>query len=506
MTTILPISRVLVMEDRAQIERQGQVRLAGLTRVELPGVPAIAVDRSLKIELRGGTFIDAKFERRWKERPKGGLPQDASDLRRRAEQTEKDLAAKADAVSRAAARIEVIVAARVDLLRSIAEQTGVGQTDPAAWGAQLDLLSTRVTSAELSHRSLNAELGALRSRLAELTRAIALAEQHDTDLECSLVMSLQGEGVADLKVSYLVPCAVWRPAYRASLSGQTVRVEAEAVVWQRTGEAWSEVELQFSTARPTLGTAPPQLTDDRLHTRPKQAIEKKVVDVSIREEVIQTAGEAGGSTELPGLDDGGEARLLAAPARSSVPTDGQPHRVPLFSFEAPATLERVCPAELTRVVSLVARFPNSSGQVVLAGPVDLIRQNGFVGRSQVKFTAPGEPLTLSFGSEDGLQVVRTTEEKVDEARLTGRRTTTKKVLLHVSNARPEAATLVLEERVPVSEVKDVEVQVLKSECHPPPSPVSKDGIARLELSLPPHGTQVATFAWELQAAAKVSGV
>jgi uncharacterized protein (TIGR02231 family) len=504
--TTLPISRVVLMEDRAQVERHGHVTLDGLTRVVLAGVPAIAVDRSLKVELEGGTFVDAKFERRWKERPSGGLAADASQTRRRAEQTEREIAAKIDAVARANARVEVIAAARADLLRSIAEQTGVGQTNPSAWGTQLDLLSTQVSNAELAHRALTSELNALRTRLTELKAAVALAEQHESELECSLVLTLQGAGEARVKVTYLVPCAVWRPAYRASLTGQTVRVEAEAVVWQRTGEAWPDVALRFSTARPTLGTAPPQLTDDRLQTRPKQAIEKKVVDVSIREEVIQSAGETGGTAELPGLDDGGEARLLDAPARSTIPADGQPHRVSLFVFEAPATLERVCPAELTRVVSLVARFPNTSGQVVLAGPVDLIRQNGFVGRSQLKFTAPGEPLKLSFGSEDGLQIVRATEEKVDEARLTGRRTTTRKVLLHVSNARPESATVVIEERVPVSEVKDVEVQVLKAECAPAPGPLSRDGIARLELSLPPHGTQVVTFAWELQAAAKVSGV
>jgi uncharacterized protein (TIGR02231 family) len=180
--------------------------------------------------------------------------------------------------------------------------------------------------------------------------------------------------------------------------------------------------------------------------------------------------------------------------------------VPLFSFESPATLERVCPAELTRLVSLVSRFPNTSGQVLLAGPVDLVRQAGFVGRSQLKFAAPGELVKLSFGSEDGLQIIRSFEETLDEARLTGRRTTTRKVTLHVSNARPEAARVVIEERLPVSEVKEVEVQVRQRGCDPAPSTVSKDGVARIEVDLPPNGTRTATFSWELAAASKVAGV
>ncbi|MFZ5446867.1 MAG: DUF4139 domain-containing protein, partial [Myxococcota bacterium] len=344
------------------------------------------------------------------------------------------------------------------------------------------------------------------ARLNEARRVLFTAEEPTRKQECALVLTLEGQGEAQVKASYLVPCAVWRPAYRATLSGEVVKVEAEAVVWQRTGEAWTDVELAFSTARPTLGTTPPRLESDVLETRPKQELERRVVDVAIREEVIQSAGEASGAPELPGLDDGGETRLLQGAGTTTVPSDGQPHRVALFSFEAKALVERVCPAELTSLVFVLARFPNTSGQVLLAGPVDLIRDSGLVGRAQLKFAAPGETVKLSFGNEDGVQIVRHTDEKVEEARLTGRRTTTKSVKLHVSNTRPQGIKLVIEERVPVSEVKEVEVQVLTKDCSPAPSTVTKDGIARLEVELGASTTKTAKFAWELSAAAKVAGV
>jgi len=64
---VLPVKKVVVMEDRAQIERRGTVTLSGVTRLEFEGLPMVAVDRSLKLEVKGGTLIDAKFERRWKE-------------------------------------------------------------------------------------------------------------------------------------------------------------------------------------------------------------------------------------------------------------------------------------------------------------------------------------------------------------------------------------------------------------------------------------------------------
>jgi hypothetical protein len=55
-------------------------------------------------------------------------------------------------------------------------------------------------------------------------------------------------------------------------------------------------------------------------------------------------------------------------------------------------------------------------------------------------------------------------------------------------------------------VKDVEVTVLGKHSDPAPSPPSPDGIVRIEISLPPHGTKRGTLTWELSAAAKVAGV
>lgn len=513
----LPVKRVLVMEDRAQVERLGPVQCAGVTQLEIEGVSLVAVDRSLKLEVKGATLIDAKFIRRWKEQPKGGLPTDASELRKKVHALEQERVAQSDGCGLLDSRAEMLAAARADLLRAISQLSGYGTSETAKWNDQLEALSTQQSALDVSRTEARKGLSLIDTKLAEARLALGQAEEPLKKFECVLAITLDGSGEAQVRASYLVPCAVWRPAYRATLkapggddvgrqSGESVKVEAEAVVWQRTGEAWDEVELAFSTARPTLGTTPPTLTDDWLSSREKMTIEKKVVDVAIREEVIQSAGESGGKPEMPGLDDGGETRVLKALAPTTVRSDGQPHRVALFAFEAKATVERICPAELSSLVFVVARFPNSSGQVLLAGPVDLIRSSGLVGRAQLKFAAPGETMKLSFGNEDGLQVVRETDEDVDEARLTGRRTTKKKVKLHISNLRSEGAKLIIEERIPVSEVKEVEVQVLTKDCAPAPSTVTKDGVARLEIELGAMATKTAKFTWELSAAGKVQGV
>ncbi|MGV3622640.1 MAG: mucoidy inhibitor MuiA family protein, partial [Archangium sp.] len=342
---MLPIKKVVVMEDRAQVERAGSVAVNGVTKVEITGLSLVAVDRSLRVEVKGATLLEAKLERRWKEVPFSGLPSDSSETRKRVEELRLKSLEQADVVQRLDARAEVLVAARADLLRSISELTGHGTSNLQAWREQLADLSQRQLALDEERRAVREALAVTQQRHRGAQQALN-SEGPRTKHECILVLRLDGTGEAQVRASYLVPAAVWRPAYRATLTGAQVTVEAEAVVWQHTGEEWTDVELAFSTARPTLGTTPPSLEEDVLYLRAKQQIEKRVVDVTIREEAIQSAGEGGGSPEMPGLDDGGETRLLKASSRTTVRNDGQPQRVALFSFTSQALVERVCPAEL----------------------------------------------------------------------------------------------------------------------------------------------------------------
>ena len=70
----LPIHRVVVMEDRAQIERTGKLALAGGPQTfEVLGLAQTIVDRSLEVEVVGAQLRDARIVRRWRARPPGNL-------------------------------------------------------------------------------------------------------------------------------------------------------------------------------------------------------------------------------------------------------------------------------------------------------------------------------------------------------------------------------------------------------------------------------------------------
>jgi uncharacterized protein (TIGR02231 family) len=511
----LPVVKVTVLEDRALVERRGEVSLPpGTHSLRVEGLSPLAVDRSLQVSLSGGAIIGAHVGRTWKEQVPERLREHATALGRRIEALEEAVRIAAGDVQRQEARLGVANAARQDVLRAISEEAGAGKAAPDTWHQHLAQVRAEVIRTEEALRQAHKRETRVRHELAEAQGARAHHEQPEKKLLTSarVEVSHPTGGKAVLTVAYLVPCAVWRPAYRATLrpqeGGERVTLECEAVVWQRTEEDWTDVELAFSTARPTLGASPPRLEEDRLYLRDKTVQEKQTVEVSVREEAIQTAGEGGArrTEEMPGLDDGGEALTLKAPHRVTLPSDGAPHRVPLFQFTAPATSELVGTPEHSPLVHRVARFENPGPAVLLAGPVDLVRTSGYVGRAQLSFAGVGERVKLGFGSEDTLRISRQVETKLDTNRLTGRRVRTHFVKLFLSNTGTQAETLVLEERMPVSEVEAVEIELLKDKTQPALPKVSPEGIARFELAAPPRSQRTVDFTYTVSSSAKVAGL
>ncbi|MGW0877333.1 DUF4139 domain-containing protein [Streptomyces sp. NPDC002740] len=510
----LPVTAVTCLEDRAHVERTTVLDLeAGVQRLRLGPVSALAVDRTLHAELTAehpATVLDVRIVRDWT--PRGPRPADGdSALRHRAHTLEEESLALGRRRDRLHARLDALGRLAADLLREIGEGAGSGESEALRWTRELDRVDEERDSHGEQLRTVEARLTALGSELAETWRLLELAEEQPAELVGHIELTVEAAvaGPAGLRLSHLTPCALWRPAYRAVLDGESLTLETDAMVWQRTGEDWSDVRLTLSTARSAQSTEPPRLGEDRLTLQDRTSAERRTVDVELREEEIADLGPAP-VLGLPGVDDGDEVRVLEAPAAVSVPSDGRAHRVPLSSFTTSAGIEYACAPELSPLVTQVARFDNRSGHALLAGPVDLIRGSGFTGRGTLDFTAPHAPVELAYGSRDDHRVVRHTEESRDTATLTQRTVVTRTVRLHVSRFSSPGEhgdrVIVLRERIPVSEVSAVEVRLRKEACSPVPDTIDAEGIAGWSLSLPPGGRRTVTLVYELSASAKVAGL
>ncbi|MFJ7591672.1 DUF4139 domain-containing protein [Streptomyces sp. NPDC097617] len=512
----LPVTAVTALEDRAHIERSVVLDLeAGVQRLRLGPVSALAVDRTLHAELTAdhpATVLDVRIVRTWE--PRGPLPSADEDsvLRLRVHALEEEQLALGRQRERLHARLDVLGRLAADLLREIGEGAGRGEGDGARWVRETDRVDGERDASGEQLRTVETRLAALAVELGETRQAVDLAETEPAELvgHVELTVEAAAAGPAGLRLSHLTPCALWRPAYRAVLDGDSLTLETDAMVWQRTGEDWSDVRLTLSTARSALATEPPRLGEDRLALVDRTAAERRAVDVELREEEIGDLGPAAPVLGLPGVDDGGEARVLHSPVPVSVRGDGRAHRVPLSAFSTAAGSEYSCSPELSPLVTQVVSFDNRSGHALLAGPVDLVRGSGFGGRGTLEFAAPGAPVELAFGSRDDHRVVRHAEESRDSAGFTQRTVVTRTVRLHLSRFSAPGdvgeRVIAVRERIPVSEVSAVEVRLRKEACSPAPDGVDAEGIVRWDVALAPGGRQTVTLVYELSASAKVTGL
>ncbi|MFJ4095237.1 DUF4139 domain-containing protein [Kitasatospora sp. NPDC089913] len=510
--TALPVTTVTCLEDRARIGRTASPTLAaGVQRLRLGPLTALAVDRTLRAEsdTPGVRVLDARITRAWTPRPPLPPGPGDSELRHRLHALEVRIREEERLTDRLEARLALLAQLSTDLLREVGEGAGAGEVERTRWHRELD----RVDAGREQHGE---ELRAARVRLRrlEVDRAAALgaleeSEERPAELVAHLELTVEAAaaGPARLTVHHLVPCALWRPSYRATLADGVLRLESEAVVWQRTGEPWDGVRLTFSTARSALATEPPALAEDVLVLRERTTEEKRAVEVELREEAVSELGPDG---VVPGVDDGGEVRVLNAPAPATVPSDGKAHRVPLAAFDGPAHSEFACAPELSPLVTQVVRFRNTAGHPLLAGPVELVRGSGFTGRGRLPFTAAGADTELSFGSSDGYRVVRESEERRSTAGLSQRAVTVRTVRLHLSRfSGPEERDeqlVAVRERVPVSEVAAVEVRLRKEECSPVPDAFDAEGIVRWDVPLGPGARRTLTLVYEVSASSKVAGL
>ncbi len=466
LAAILPVVEVVVFEDRARVVRRGMVTVgSGQTRVRVTGVAPVVVDKSAMA--RGGAgieIVDVRVEREvapWLDGAADDRTAAAAvvELRARRDAARDAARATADEAAVAGAQAHALDELGAVARRELAADAAWGRTATGA-GDRLADVEGRARAAAARAAMIAVDVARAQAEATQLDHQVSGRERELGRETAALTIDVVAAAGGDfeLSVEYATPCACWRPYHTAILRGADVEVATDACVWQSTGEDWREVRLRFSTERPSLGTAPPQLQDDLLRVQPKGALV-----VAAREQEIATTGEGAArreATELPGVDDGGVTRILAAPLAATVPSDGQPYRVRIGAFTAKAEAAYVAMPEKAAAAILRTRQTNGGGEPLLAGPVDLVRDGGLCGRTSTLFVAPGERFLLGWGAEPSVRLHRTHRQKREESGLLGSWSSTiHRVAVRLSNLGSSSRTIAVTERIPVAEVEQVQVQL-----------------------------------------------
>lgn len=471
------ITEVTVFRDRAEITREAQVQLpAGASTVRFEAIPIGVEADSLRVRAEGiattlGAVEVVEF---------AGEPEESEEfvaVRDEIERLEASLTAAGEE-SRVDGRLEGFLAAlQAATAERVSHELGDGRADPASLGAVYELLATRyaeISSRRLDRNSrmaeLNDKLTIARAKLATLRPATSIRSR-----QVAVEVETREAGPLAVRLSYVVPGASWRPSYRTTLDAKTgdTHLVAEGVVRQGTGEDWSSVRLNLSSASPAQGVEPPMLTPWFLRPVDSEVMYESVAVSSEEdsERFYQNVSKMAPGVADPGSQPAASAETVLVrsaynvafevPGSSDVPADGRDHRVTLRTEDLAGNLVyRIVPdldprAYLTSVATSPAGYP------LLAGPVRAFAGGAYLGTYPLEEKGPGVELTLPFGVDNRIEVVRVREpQSAGKAGFRGsRREVSRAFRTQISNLRDVDVTVVLEERVPVSEDEDIVVEV-----------------------------------------------
>jgi uncharacterized protein (TIGR02231 family) len=194
------------------------------------------------------------------------------------------------------------------------------------------------------------------------------------------------------------------------------------------------------------------------------------------------------------VEAAGPSVTYRLPKPASVPSDWQPHKVPITSAKLTADLAYETTPKLAPYAFLRARVANASEALYLPGDVSVFLDGTFVATSALKQIAPGETFELYLGVDDRVKVERKLlKELVEVSLLPGLRGKTKSTdyefLTRIENFTGRRITVTAFDHVPVSDREEIVVESVKLVPPEVEKDPEKPGVFHWTLTLAPTQKQ-----------------
>jgi uncharacterized protein (TIGR02231 family) len=398
-----------------------------------------------------------------------------------------------------------------------ASPAGIGEKGEARplseWRAAFAAIAEEVAGADAAIRAAQ-----IRQRDIDRDLARLQAERNATPpqkMEVRIDLNAASAANALLRVSYTVRGARWVPAYDARLDTgakdrkPSLQLIRRAEILQTTGEDWNDVALTVSTVRTVQGGSAPELSP--LIVRYPEPVRPMAPAATLS---MQDAERAGGRSlarraEAPKvaeqqeavIETGGFQVLFRLPGRIAVPAGQGAKSFRIASATiAPELIVRAAPA-INETAFLQANFKHAEEAPLLPGRVSIYRDGVYVGRGLMALASKEEPVRLGFGADERVKVTRAVVRRSEgTAGLIGSsKTDEREFKTTVRNGHAVAVRVSIEDRIPVSEAEDIQVELLPLTTPPTARDVrDRRGVLEWSFDLAAGDTRDIKLGWRVR--------
>lgn len=292
------------------------------------------------------------------------------------------------------------------------------------------------------------------------------------------VKTLSAVSNTNIEWSYLVGNTSWVPFYdiRVKDTKSQLQLVSKANITQRTGEDWKNVVLKLSTANPNENGSKPELIPTYLgFNQPvtivaRKSLTSKDKDVYKSENMAATSksmeteaeadlGFSGGISNSVQTEINTEFNVTSA---YTIPSDNNPHQVDLTVTNLDAHYAYGTVPKLDKIAFVTAKVSGNDLVNQISGEANVYFDGTFTGKTYINGTT-NDSLLLSLGKDKRIQIQRSLLKDFSSKSFSGG---SKKELntweISIRNTRKEPITIVVEDQIPVSTDKEIEITLLNN--------------------------------------------
>lgn len=289
------------------------------------------------------------------------------------------------------------------------------------------------------------------------------------------VKTLSAVSNTKIEWSYLVGNTSWAPFYdiRVKDTKSQLQLVSKANITQRTGEDWKNVVLKLSTANPNENGSKPELKTSYLYfgrfgsgAGSGSGVELNSVVVGKKSNLINSKSEpdaaVGYSTGIAQTEHTDVNIEFNVTSAYTIPSDNNPHQVDLTTSNLEANYAYGTVPKLDKTAYVTAKVSGNDLVNQISGEANVYFDGTFTGKTFINGTS-SDSLLLSLGKDKRIQVQRNLLKDFSSKTFSGG---SKKELntweISVRNTRKEPITIVVEDQIPVSTDKEIEVKLLNN--------------------------------------------
>ncbi len=355
----------------------------------------------------------------------------------------------------------------------------------------VDFEQLKATAAYYRERflTINVDLSKIRKDRAEFQKQQRKIQQQLNEFnagkrptsEIYLALNCTQNVTTTFRVRYVVRDAGWSPIYDLTVKNLTepIKIKYRALAFNDTGIDWDDVKVVLSTADVNQSATLPILNpwfikenvpqvyaynQGRLNNIQNSNVyqkEKKYKDNSRQQSDSEIQlGAPGGNVRFEEIEISELSSDFEIDQPYSIPADRKPYSIIVNESELPADYQHYSVPKMDKDAFLLGQVVGWEDLDLMPGPMNIYYDKSFIGMAQLDTRNLSDTLNLSLGRDPKVLVKRTKLKELTKKQfMQGKKKMTTAYRITVKNNRNRAVDFELLDQIPISKLKEIDVDV-----------------------------------------------